>query len=84
MQPVIFALETGQNGVEIEDYMDWTDSVLLDIDASYVAESSVMSTPIPQFPNEIMYLKLLNRIKNRMMDNYDFVYTSEKVSESLC
>ena len=39
MQPVIFALETGQNGVEIEEYMEWPDSVLLDIDASYVEES---------------------------------------------
>jgi hypothetical protein len=36
MQPVIFALETKQNGIKIDHYINWTESVLLDIDASFV------------------------------------------------
>lgn len=79
MQPVIFALETKQNGIDIESYIDWPDSVLLDIDASYVIESTVMDQKLPPVPNEIEFMKILNRIKNRMLDNYDKVYLSESI-----
>ena len=37
MQPVIFALETKENGIQIDEYENWPDSVLLDIDASFVS-----------------------------------------------
>lgn len=42
MQPVIFALNTNYGGDEYENYKDWPDSVLLDIDASFVTLSGDM------------------------------------------
>ena len=39
---------------------------------------------MPAFPSEIEYLKILSRIKNRMMDNYDLVYPNETLPETLC
>ena len=74
MQPVIFALETQQNSVSIEDYRSWPDTILLDIDASYVTFSNQQSFRLPKFPRELDWLKTLNRIKNRKFANYDQVY----------
>jgi hypothetical protein len=42
MQPVIFALNTADGGDEYERYQGWPDSVLLDIDASFVSLSTDM------------------------------------------
>lgn len=90
LQPVIFALETRknmethENGVtrviEIDDYINWPDSVLLDIDASYVLQSNDIEQELPKFPKEIEVLKSLNRIRNRNLDNYDKIYPSNKIS----
>lgn len=84
MQAVIFALETKKNMereedgeirvIEIDDYMDWPDSVLLDIDASCVLQSNLIENRLPSFPKEIEMLKSLNRIKNRKLDDYDKIY----------
>ena len=78
MQPVIFALNTNDGGDEYENYKDWPDSVLLDIDASFVTLSSDIKNSVegalPAFPKELEHLKILNRIKNKNFDNYDKVY----------
>ena len=79
MQPVVFALETKENGIDIESYINWPDSVLLDIDASYVVESRVCDFPLPPFPNEIEFMKILNRIKNKMLDHYDKIYFHDNI-----
>lgn len=57
MQPVIFALETKKNMqthenghvrlIEIDNYIDWPDSVLLDIDASFVLKSNTIDKEMP-------------------------------------
>ena len=83
MQPVIFALNTAYGGDEYETYYSRPDSVLLDIDASYVSPSQEMEGELPAFPKELEYLKLLNRIKNKAFDNYDKVYPNDNIPDDV-
>jgi len=84
MMPVIFAIETEMNDEEYENYLSCKDSVILDIDASHVTLSNQMDGPLPDLPKELELLKLLNRIKNKMMDNYDKVYPDGNIPEEYC
>jgi len=57
MQPVIFAWTlklSNKRGYshDIEDYYNWPDSVLLDIDASFVQATGI-ERPLPTFQNEL-------------------------------
>mmetsp|Transcript_30244 Transcript_30244/g.46246 ORF Transcript_30244/g.46246 Transcript_30244/m.46246 type:complete len:176 (-) Transcript_30244:5273-5800(-) len=38
-----------------------------------------MQEDLPDFPQEMEFMKLLNRIKNKMLDNYDKVYPENNI-----
>lgn len=74
--PVIFAIQTLQSPSD-DCLIDYPDAVILDIDASYVYSTSD-EKEIPDFPDEIQFLRKLNRVKNRNLDNYDYVTSGSK------
>ena len=79
MQPVIFAINSQHQQIEISHFADYPDAIILDIDASFVMPSDDMNETLPEFPTEIEFLKLLNRIKNKMLDNYDKIYPERSI-----
>ena len=81
LMPVIFAIETTNNSTDLESFYNHEDAVILDIDASHAGLSNYMDSDLPDFPKELEMLKILNRIKNPMMDNYDKIYPERNIPQ---
>lgn len=70
----IFAIKTDKAGCTFEDFMQFEDAVILDIDISVAHLSPIMSTgPLPRFPDEFGLLRLLNTVKNKKLPEYDLI-----------
>ena len=50
MQPCIFAIETFSDKQEYKEYFEWTGTVIVDIDASYVKVNPFEDSEPDDFP----------------------------------
>ena len=70
----IFAIKTNNQDCTAEDFMQFEDAVILDIDISLAYLSPVNSTgPLPRLPDEFGLLRSLNAVKNKLLPKYDLI-----------